>query len=271
MRGILCRSTILQLGSLQKTKTGHFLSSAIRNATTALREAHSQRGFSRRIGKGYAWDRREALTTRTEDSRGLPAVIKEQVITVSPGNTLLTRDEALSLVTEHVSKRNVVCHTLAVEAIMRSIAKRLGESEDSWGMLGLLHEIDYEKTEDTPERHGLLALQILDGKVPREIIRAIEAHNCEGTSVKSETRMEKVLIACDAISGLLVACALVMPSKKPVDVRLETLAKKFNDKDFARGADRGRIMMCEEIGIPKAEFSELTSAGLKNAALQIGL
>lgn len=184
---------------------------------------------------------------------------------------MLTRDEALHLVKKNVAKGNVVYHMLAVEAIMRSVAKHFGENEDQWGLIGLLHDIDYEKTEATPEKHSLLAEEILKGLVPDEVIKAIKTHNFRHTGVMPETRVEKALIASDAISGLLVACALVMPSKKLADVKVETVAKKFKDKDFARGADRERILVCEEIGIPREKFFEVALNGLKNIATQIGL
>jgi putative nucleotidyltransferase with HDIG domain len=184
---------------------------------------------------------------------------------------VLTRDEALSLVKENISKRNVLYHMLAVEAIMRSVARHFGENEDIWGLIGLLHDIDYEKTETTPEKHSLIAEEILKGKLPEELIKSIKTHNFRFTGIMPETRMEKALIASDAISGLLVACALVMPSKKLADVKIETVAKKFKDKDFARGAERERILVCEEIGIPKEKFFEITLNGLKEIASQIGL
>jgi hypothetical protein len=184
---------------------------------------------------------------------------------------MLTRDEALSLVQKNVSKRNIVYHMLAVEAIMRSLAKHFGENEEIWGLIGLLHDIDYEKTEATPEKHSLLAEEILKGLVPDEIIKSIKTHNFNYTSIMPESRMEKALIASDAISGLLVACALVMPSKKLADVKVETVAKKFKDKDFARGAERERILICEEIGIPREKFFELALNGLKSIANDIGL
>jgi hypothetical protein len=184
---------------------------------------------------------------------------------------LLTRDEAFNLIKKHVSKRNVVYHMLAVEAIMRSVAKHFGEDENHWGLIGLLHDIDYEKTEATPEKHSLLAEEILKDVMPKEFIKAIKSHNFHHTGIKPETRMEKALIASDAISGLLVACALVMPSKRLADVKVETIAKKFKDKDFARGADRERILVCEEIGIPREEFFEIALNGLKSAASEIGL
>ncbi|MEM2971354.1 MAG: HDIG domain-containing protein [Candidatus Bathyarchaeia archaeon] len=184
---------------------------------------------------------------------------------------MLTRDEALSLVKRNVSKRNILYHMLAVEAIMRSVAKHFGEDEEKWGLTGLLHDIDYERTEATPEKHGLLAEEILKGLVPEELIKAIKTHNFQYLGITSETCMEKALIASDAISGLLVACALVMPSKKLADVKVETVAKKFKDKDFARGAERERILVCEEMGIPREKFFEIALNGLKEIASQIGL
>jgi hypothetical protein len=184
---------------------------------------------------------------------------------------MLTRDEALNLVKKNVTKRNVVYHMLAVEAIMRSVAKYFGENEDKWGLIGILHDVDYEKTEATPEKHSLLAEEILKGIVSDELIKAIKTHNFKYTGVMPETRMEKALIASDAISGLLVACALVMPSKKLADVKVESVAKKFKDKDFARGVERERILVCEEIGIPREKFFEIALNELKSVAAEIGL
>ncbi len=160
---------------------------------------------------------------------------------------------------------------LAVEAIMRSLARHFGEDNEEWGLVGLLHDIDYEETENTPEKHSLVAEEILKGLLPTELIRSIKTHNSKHTGVAPESRLEKALIAGDAISGLLVACALVMPSKKLADVRVESVGKKFKDKDFARGADRERIIVCEEIGISKEKFFEIALNGLKESATQIGL
>jgi len=184
---------------------------------------------------------------------------------------MVSREEALNLVKEHVARRNIVYHMLAVEAVMRSAARYFGEDEEKWGLVGLLHDIDYERTEATPEKHGLLAENILAGSVSEEIMRAIKTHNFKHTGVAPETRMEKALIACDAISGLLVACALVMPSRKLADVKVESVAKKFRDKDFARGADRERILVCEEIGIPREKFFKIALEGLKAKASDVGL
>jgi putative nucleotidyltransferase with HDIG domain len=184
---------------------------------------------------------------------------------------MLTRSQALDLINGNVTKRNVVFHMLAVEAIMRSIARFLGDDEDQWGLVGLLHDVDYEMTETAPERHGLLSEQMLKGLVSDDIIRAIKTHNSAHTGVAPASIMEKALIASDAVSGLLIACALVMPSKMLAEVKVESVAKKFRDKDFARGADRDRIMVCEQIGIPRDKFFEIALNGLKASAEEIGL
>jgi putative nucleotidyltransferase with HDIG domain len=183
----------------------------------------------------------------------------------------MNRIEALNLVKKHVQKRNVLYHMFAVEAIMKSTARHLHEDEEKWGLVGLLHDIDYEKTESTPEKHTILAEDILKETIPEELIRAIKTHNFRYTNVVPEKNLEKALIACDAISGLLVACALVMPSKKLADVKLETVIKKFKDKDFARGAERERVIVCEEIGILKEKFFEIALEGLKTVSQEIGL
>jgi uncharacterized protein len=185
---------------------------------------------------------------------------------------MLTRDDAFALVKIHVTKRNSIFHMVAVEAIMKSIAKHLGENEKLWALTGLLHDIDYEKTENNPKLHSLVSEKILNNfDVPKEVVRAIKAHNFIHSHIKPETNMEKALIACDAISGLLVACALVMPSKKLAEVKVNTIRKKFKDKSFARGVDRERILFCEEIGIPKNLFFKLSLKGLRVVSSEIGL
>jgi len=184
---------------------------------------------------------------------------------------VLARNEALALVKKHISKGNVIYHMLSVEAIMGATANYLGENEEEWKMAGLLHDVDYEETEKTPEKHGLVAEEILKGLVSDEVTRAIKSHNSKNTNVMPQTKMEKSLIACDSISGLLVACALVMPSKKLADVKVETVAKKFKDKDFARGAERERILTCEDLGIPRDQFFELALSSLKEISSEISL
>ena len=184
---------------------------------------------------------------------------------------MLTREEALSLVKENVKKRNIVYHMIAVEAVMQGLAKHFGDDEDLWGLTGLLHDIDYEQIGDAWEKHGVFAGEILKDMVSEEVGRAIKAHNFERTNVIPESSMEKALICCDAISGLLVACALVMPTKKLAEVKVKTVKKKFKDKDFARGANRERILFCEKIDVTREKFFEVALDGLKKYAMEIGL
>ncbi|MGC8850210.1 MAG: HD domain-containing protein [Candidatus Bathyarchaeia archaeon] len=184
---------------------------------------------------------------------------------------MLNRVEALELLKSKVSKRNWLYHMLAVEAVMRGLAAHLGQDEGKWGLLGLLHDVDFSETEATPERHGLEAEKMLEGKVPEDLIRAIKAHNAAYTGVEPLSIMEKALIAADAVSGLIIATALVMPSRKISEVTLKTLEKKFKQKDFAKGVDRGRISLHEELGIPREKFLEIALKSLKNIADSIGL
>jgi len=183
---------------------------------------------------------------------------------------MMSREEALKLVKERVSRSSLYRHMLATEAIMRELARKLGENEEIWGLTGLLHDIDFEETESQPEKHGLLAEEVLKGKVPEEVVRAIKAHNFERTGVKPVSKLEKALIACDAVTGLVIACALVMPSKKLCDVKLKTLRKKFKEKSFAPGSNREKIRFCEEIGVPLNEFLELSLEALKKIAGELG-
>ncbi len=184
---------------------------------------------------------------------------------------MISREEAFSLLKENLKNQNLVKHCLAVEAIMRELAEYLGEDKEKWRLLGLIHDIDYEKTKDNPKIHGILAAEILKDKVDEDILKAIKSHNFENTGIKPETKMEKALIASDSISGLIVACALVMPSKKLEEVRIETIKKKFKQKDFARNCRRERILFCEQIGIPREKFFEIALNALKKISEELGL
>ena len=183
----------------------------------------------------------------------------------------LNCEEALELVKANVKNQNIVRHMIAVKGIMEALANYLNEDEGLWALTGLVHDVDYEKTAQNFEKHGLLAEEMLKGKVPDEALTAIKAHNHEHTGVSPKSRLDKALIASDAASGLIVACALVMPSKKAADVDAKTVAKKFRDKDFARGADRSRIVVCEELGIPKETFLEITLKGVQNVSQSLGI
>lgn len=183
----------------------------------------------------------------------------------------MNRDEALKLVSVRLKRKNLFKHVFAVEAIMRALAKHLGEDVEKWGLLGLLHDIDFEETESTSEKHGIASANELKGKVDDEIVRAIKAHNFEHTEVEPQTKMENALIAADAVSGLIVAAALIIPSKKLSDVKAESIGKRFKEKDFARSCNRERILYCEKLGLTKEKFFEIALAALQGISDELGL
>ncbi|RLE49829.1 MAG: phosphohydrolase [Candidatus Methanomethylicota archaeon] len=183
----------------------------------------------------------------------------------------MARDDAYKLLTSKLKRENMVKHCLAVEAIMREFASRFNGDRELWGLTGLLHDIDFDETFNDPKRHGVLAAEYLKGLLPEEALRAIISHNFENTGVKPESVMEKALIVADALSGLIVACALVMPHKKLSEVKVETIEKKFKAKDFARGVSRERISLCKEIGLSEREAFEIGLQAMLRIADKLGL
>ncbi len=183
---------------------------------------------------------------------------------------LLTFDEALELVRKYVKNDKLIKHMLAVAAIMEKLAEKLGEDRELWKLVGLLHDIDYELTQNQPEKHGLVAAEILKDKLPEHAIKAVQAHN-ELTGVKDDSKLAIALRAADAVSGLIVATALVMPNKKLSEVKLDTLLRKFRQKDFARGVKREKILECEKLGMSLEDFLSLSLEALKEISNMLGL
>lgn len=184
---------------------------------------------------------------------------------------MLSREEALNLVKQNVKKDNLIKHMLAVEVIMRKCAEFLNEDKEKWGLVGLLHDIDYEQTKNNAEKHALISGEILKEKVDEEIIKAIRSHNFENTGVMPESKMENCLIAADSISGLIIAAALIIPSKKLANVKVESVGKRFKEKDFARNCSRERMLFCEKVGIEKEKFFEIALQALQESAKDLGL
>lgn len=183
----------------------------------------------------------------------------------------MTREEALSLVKQYIKNPNLFKHMLAVEAIMRAMAKHFNEDEEIWGITGLLHDIDYELTEKEPEKHSLLAEEILKPyNLPSDVIDAIKAHN-EMHGLPRDTLLAKVLYAVDPLTGLIVASALVHPEKKLAPLDTDFILKKFKEKSFARGANREQIKSCEEFGIPLNEFISIGLSAMKEISAMLDL
>lgn len=184
---------------------------------------------------------------------------------------MIGREQGFELLKKYLKNENLIKHSLAVEAILKEMAKKLEEDEEIWGLTGLLHDLDYEYTKEDPEKHATITGQILEGIVPKEVIKAVKSHNYQHTMQVPETLLDKSLIAADAVSGLIIATALVVPSKKLSDVELKTLMNKFKDKSFARGCNRKKIELCEDVGTELQEFLGLSLDALKGIADTLGL
>jgi len=187
------------------------------------------------------------------------------------GGDLMNRSDALELIRNHVKNDKLIKHMIAVEAIMRKLASKFNEDQDLWGLVGLLHDLDYEETKKDFKRHGIMSAEMLEGKLPEEALEAIRSHN-ELTGHIPKTRLAKALIAADQVSGLIVATALVMPNKKLAEVKLKSLKRKFKQKDFARSVDRNKILKyCQEIGLTLEEFLQLSLEALQSISNELGL
>ena len=183
---------------------------------------------------------------------------------------MMTRAEALERVRRHVKNERLVKHMIAVSAIMRELAQHLGGDPDLWELVGLLHDIDYEEVGGDMSRHGLLSAEMVSDVLPEEALHAIRAHN-ERTGVEAKSILDIALIAADALSGLIVATALMMPDKRVATVKVRSLKRKFKDKSFARGVDRNRIRRCEELGLTLEEFFDLGLKAMRSVSEELGL
>jgi putative nucleotidyltransferase with HDIG domain len=183
----------------------------------------------------------------------------------------MTRDEALALVREYVKNDNLVKHMLSVEAAMRFYAEKFGEDVEKWSITALLHDFDWE-IHPTLEGHPQAGEPILRQRgVPEDIIRAILSH-ADHTGVIRQTRMEKVLYACDEVTGLVTAVALVRPSRSLLDLEPSSVKKKWKDKAFAAGANREEIQKAaDEFGIELWEHVGNVITAMRRIAPELGL
>lgn len=185
----------------------------------------------------------------------------------------MTRNEALSLVRQNVKTENSVKHMLATEAIMRSLARYFKEDEETWGLAGLLHDMDMEIVDyrTNPEKQGAVAAEMLEKMgVDTVITNAIRAHN-EATGKTRDNLIEKAIYATDPLTGLIVASTLVLPSKKMKDVTPENVLNRFREKSFAKGARREAIAACSEINLTLEEFVKIGLKAMQEISDQLGL
>lgn len=182
------------------------------------------------------------------------------------------RQRALELIDQYIKNENLKKHLFAAENLMRHLAKRFNEDENLWGLAGLLHDLDWEMTKETPEKHPLIAVEILEKEnFPKEVIEAIKKHN-HLQGLIPETNLEKALYSTEEITGFIVAVALVMPNKKLSEVTVERVLSKWKEPSFARGVDREIILKTEEmLGIKLEELVEIALKSMQEISDVLGL
>ncbi|ADG07243.1 HD domain-containing protein [Kyrpidia tusciae] len=183
----------------------------------------------------------------------------------------LDREAAWELLNEYTKNPNLIKHALAVEAAMRAYARKYGDDEEKWGIVGLLHDFDYDRW-PSPEDHPTRGAEILRQRgYPEDVIHAILSH-ADYLGVPREHLMDKCLYACDELSGFITAVALVRPTKSIDDVDVPAVKKKLKDKAFARGVNREDVRRgAEELGVDLDEHIGFVIEALKGAARELGL
>ena len=182
-----------------------------------------------------------------------------------------SREQAYELLTRYNQNDGLIKHALAVEGVMRYMARKYDEDEEKWGVVGLVHDLDYEKF---PDQHCQKTEEILrENNWPEEYIRAVISHGWSiCTDVKPETDLEKVLFTIDELTGLVTAAALVRPSKSVLDMKAKSVKKKWKSKRFAAGVNREIIQKgAEMLGLELGELITDTIMGMREVAVQIGL
>ena len=183
----------------------------------------------------------------------------------------MTREEALESIKANVENQNLVKHMLATEAIMRALAKRLGEDEEVWGLTGLLHDIDVELTEGDMKTHSKLGADLARELGASEAIaHAILCHN-EAHGIPLATKLDKALVCADPLTGLITAAALDRPDKKLAGLEAGSVLEKFEGRSFAVAANREDISQCSELGLELGEFIELGLVAMQGIAEELGL
>jgi len=196
-------------------------------------------------------------------------------MTPSPGSPW-SRDRAVTLMHEYTASEPLRRHMYAVEIAMRAMAEQAGEDADAWGLVGLLHDFDYERfpndAHSPTDEHPSEGVRLLSAQgLPEPMQRAILGH-ADYTGVPRDTPMARALFAVDELSGFLVACALVRPSKSLVDLEVSSVKKKLKDKAFARGVSREDIQRgAEELGVPLEDHIGFVLAALRPHEHRLGL
>ncbi len=182
-----------------------------------------------------------------------------------------TREDALALLKTYNQSESLIKHAFAVEGVMRFMARKFGEDEEVWGIVGLIHDLDYEQF---PDQHCKKTEAILkENNWPDDLIRAVVSHGWGICSdVEPTTHMEKVLYAIDELTGLVATSALVRPTRSVMDMKAKSVKKKWKDKRFAAGVDRSIIQKgADMLGVEIGDLITDTIMGMRDVAAEIGL
>jgi uncharacterized protein len=184
----------------------------------------------------------------------------------------MKREEALALVKQNIFSRNLIKHCLAVEAVMRVLARHFDKDEEKWALTGLLHDIDCEMTKRDPDMHSYVAVDMLeDLGIDKDIISAVKIHNYQH-GIEPQTLLEKALFVTDPITGLIVAAALVLPSKKLSDLKVDSVLKRYREGAFAKGANREVIAKCEDyLGLRLEGFAKIALEAMQGISDNLDL
>ncbi len=178
---------------------------------------------------------------------------------------MINREEALKLLEQQNVSSSLMKHSLASEAVMAALAEYFGEDKEKWALTGLLHDLDFPETEKTPEKHAIVAVEILKDKLPSEYLQAILAHNAEMNGSKPENRLDYALRCGESITGLISAAALMRPTGYE-GMQAKSIKKKMKDKAFAANVNRDNIRECEKAGIPLDDFINLAIEAMAKIA-----
>ena len=182
----------------------------------------------------------------------------------------MDREQALKALHDTLHEESLINHSLETEAVMRGLAQRLGADPEMWAIAGLLHDLDFAQTRDTPEEHGTVAAKRLEGELPPEAVQAIAAHNSEMNGTCASTQLDYALRCGETVTGLVAANALVRPEGMQ-GMKPKSLKKKMKDKSFAANVDRDRIKECEKIGLELGEFLQIAIDSMQDIADRVGL
>lgn len=184
----------------------------------------------------------------------------------------MDRAKALELLGKYIKSEKMIAHCIASEAVMISLAQRLGQDKEKWGLAGLLHDIDVEITNADPKIHGTKAGEILKPYgISDDVIDAINMHNEDAVDVPRTTLFQHALASAETITGLIFATTLVYPDKRIASVKPKSVVKRMKEKLFAASVKRETIMECEKTGIPLDEFAALSVEAMRGVSNEIGL